>query len=758
MVIAPRDRAFSKFSSFSVDSLKVASSASHGHDQTRNVGNKYGKRAAVTVSYDQASVSDDSLAQDLCPQLSGSDISLSLTIANWSPSTKKHSLPSCVATSDIISMTIAGPMNFTRGFADLPPSLEIFYLNGLISLVPASPSTSDDGFDDVTGNLDWNEVWQRLPNVKSLNFFGTPLQGAQLPSTIPSRVIVFDVRSTGLVGTIPLTLFQNYAGTSRPLPKLIWRNNGLSGSIPSGLFTPFVGQSSSPSEIMLDWYNNKLDGSLPAGLFDPFTDRGTTRLYINLEGSKISGQLPDNLFPRGIVGAAGVLEFYAPGNALTGSIPRKFLSSMISNASITLYQLYLDLSSNLLNGSIPDDLLSTDANGAIGVNSFIAFSFRLNNNSLSGHVPPSLFLSRMASTCVATIELQQNQLSGSPPSICNSHLSSKLDLSSNKLNGTIPTSWNTCSIASINLASNPHLSGSLPPSLFNGSVLTSFNASYTSLTGDMPTTSTTLKTLGLSFCGLDFCSNTSLSAVSSLSVTSCTLDCTSALNCPTSYSPCSTTVCPPIAPVIVPSPPVAAPVSCPGTRPSPEFYCFNGYWTAPTIVTTPTLVVPPGAGVVVVKNITSSTIVLNGVGSSLNVSGCASNLTSIVVSLTESELKQLSKSSSKDLRRLLTIGGNGSNDTSCIDLDNIEISSIVRDGGCRKVSVSRSVVDGGSTLGAYFVVDSSSCNRWWIILVSVIGGVVVLLVLIAVVLVLFVPSVRHFVRPYSQPREPKGNL
>ena len=648
---------------------------------------------ALVLSYPSTTM--QSLFQDdLCAQLNSSVTSLQLTITGWSPPSPKLAIPDCLGSSSVITLTVDGGIRFTRGFADMPSTVNYFYLSGNVEVVGAYPPLFDDGFDDLAGDLDWDEVFFRLPVAHGFNFIAVTLQGAKLPPILPSRIASFNLQTVELTGTIPPTLFQNYTGVSNGPPGMNWKYNELSGSIPTGLFDSFT-SATTVTSIYLDWDGNQLSGTLPTGLFDPFSDSKAYQLALNLMGSKISGQLPSNFFPRGFITPTGRLNLNLRGNALIGSIPEQLISSMSPTGTLSLSNIYIDLSSNRLNGSIPESLLSIDASGVNGVNTADAFTLLLNNNTLSGSVPPSLFLSRLRPSCVAIISLQQNELSGSPPLICYTNTYSKLDMSSNKLNGTIPSSWNTCSIASINLASNPHLSGTLPPSLL-------------------------------------------------------------------SYSPCSTTVCPPmvpIAPVATPIAPVAdapesdplpAPTdtptliepptssetpstaSCPpNTRPSPEFICVDGIWYAPTVVSTPTLTVPSGAGTIIVQNITSSTIVFNGLGSSVNVSGCASNLTSIIVELTESEAKQLGKSS-KELKKLLALVG-GTNDTGCIaNLSNVVVTSKVKNGGCSKVTASRSVV-GGSTLGAFFIVDSSGCNRWWVILVSVVCVVVVIGVIAIIV-------------------------
>ena len=110
------------------------------------------------------------------------------------------------------------------------------------------------------------------------------------------------------------------------------------------------------------------------------------------------------------------------------------------------------------------------------------------------------------------------------------------------------------------------------------------------------------------------------------------------------------------------------------------------------------------------------------------IGGCSTNLSTIVIELSPEEVKQLQ--STKSLQTFLTLSNLSVECSS--SLEDVTLSTQVPD-GCRKVETKKVVTDNGKTLGAYFTVDSSGCNRWWIILVSVIAALVVLGVVAAIV-------------------------
>ena len=189
--------------------------------------------------------------------------------------------------------------------------------------------------------------------------------------------------------------------------------------------------------------------------------------------------------------------------------------------------------------------------------------------------------------------------------------------------------------------------------------------------------------------------------------------------------------------------PVTAPQACPGTPPSSAFTCVGGVWEAINVNTT-TLVLPPNVGtVVIIGNLTSSSVVINGIASNINVTGCVlDNLTLVHIDLDKDDTDVVG---SKVYTLISALNG------SCqSNLDSIAVTASIKNGGCQKVSVKKITSNNGSTLSGLFTIDKSSCNRWWIILVSVVCGVILLALIAVVLMAIFWPAFRLKLRPFSK--------
>lgn len=203
-----------------------------------------------------------------------------------------------------------------------------------------------------------------------------------------------------------------------------------------------------------------------------------------------------------------------------------------------------------------------------------------------------------------------------------------------------------------------------------------------------------------------------------------------------------------------PSPPVSSPSSCTiATPPPPGFICVGNTWISNSSINTPTLTVPGGSVHVVINgSLSTSTIIFGGLNSSLTINGCANNLTSVTIQVSDDDLK---KFGSKE--KLLQLISYASSNSSCRSLTTTQLSVSVIGKSCRSLKVTKVSSDG--SLSGLFKLDSSRCNTWWIVLVSVLGGVIVLGVILVVLLAIFVPSVRKTIRPFSSRNRPEpGNV
>ncbi|KAK6151222.1 hypothetical protein DH2020_016154 [Rehmannia glutinosa] len=182
------------------------------------------------------------------------------------------------------------------------------------------------------------------------------------------RVTSLSIPNSGLLGSIPATL-----GMIEHLRNLNLSNNSINGSIPSSLF--------SASHLrVLDFSNNLISGGLPE-----LVGKLRHLQVLNLSDNALSGNLPKNLTTLHNLTAVSLKNNY-----FVGSIPGGFNSVEV-----------LDMSSNLINGTLPPDF-----NG--GNLSYLNISF----NRLSGEIPPQ-FATKIPAN--ATIDLSFNNLTGPIP-------------------------------------------------------------------------------------------------------------------------------------------------------------------------------------------------------------------------------------------------------------------------------------------------------------------------------------------------------
>ncbi|KAL2522593.1 putative LRR receptor-like serine/threonine-protein kinase [Forsythia ovata] len=182
------------------------------------------------------------------------------------------------------------------------------------------------------------------------------------------RVTGLSLPDSGLLGSIPATL-----GMIQHLRNLNLSNNSINGSIPSSLF--------SASELqILDFSNNLISGTLPE-----LIGKLKNLQVLNLSDNAIVGNMPKNL-----TALQNLRVISLRNNYFFGSLPSGFISVQV-----------LDLSSNLINGSLPPDF---------GGNNLSYFNVSFNR--LSGEIPPE-FATKIPSN--ATIDLSFNNLTGPIP-------------------------------------------------------------------------------------------------------------------------------------------------------------------------------------------------------------------------------------------------------------------------------------------------------------------------------------------------------
>ncbi|KAJ9678531.1 hypothetical protein PVL29_020654 [Vitis rotundifolia] len=182
--------------------------------------------------------------------------------------------------------------------------------------------------------------------------------------------------------------------------------------------------------------------------------------HLDISNSNISDVIPDwfwNLTAR-------IYDFNISKNHITGTLPN--VSSKFD------YPLYIDMSSNYLEGSIPQlpsdlawlDLSNNKFSGSITLLCTVANSYLvyldLSNNLLSGELPNCWPQWKS----LTVLNLENNEFSGKIPKSFGSLQSIQtLHLRNNNLIGELPSSLKKCkSLSFIDLAKN-RLSGKIPP-------------------------------------------------------------------------------------------------------------------------------------------------------------------------------------------------------------------------------------------------------------------------------------------------------
>ncbi|KAK9076788.1 hypothetical protein SSX86_005122 [Deinandra increscens subsp. villosa] len=309
-----------------------------------------------------------------------------------------------------------------------------------------------------------------------------------------------DIGSNKLEGDIPTGLFCN---GSSSLEYVDISNNSISGNIPLN-----EGCDAKELRFLLVW-SNKLTGQVPRAL-----SASTKLKWLDFESNFFEGELPfeivknlSNLqfvylsynrfsgplerFFSGLTNSPHLQELELAGNRLSGKIP-----DIVRNLSKSLVQLHLDdnqisgvippdisnllnltllnLSSNVLNGTIPKELCQMVKLERL----------YLSDNSLSGEIP--LCFGNVSK--LGLLDLSKNRISNSIPDTFSS-LSQlrKLMLHNNRLVGTIPTSLAQCVNLEILDLSHNKISGSIPTEFARLSTLKLYlNISYNHLNGPLP--------------------------------------------------------------------------------------------------------------------------------------------------------------------------------------------------------------------------------------------------------------------------------
>ena len=154
----------------------------------------------------------------------------------------------------------------------------------------------------------------------------------------------------------------------------------------------------------------------------------------------------------------------------------------------------------------------------------------------------------------------------------------------------------------------------------------------------------------------------------------------------------------------------------------PGFSCIGGKLVASASIETPSLTIPGGSTVEIDGDLSTTTLVFKGLGSTVTLKGCANISEGISIIFPESDVKMLGKSGNKIIQALLYQDPS----LNCTSLKTVSLSTRQEKSGCKKVESRKSASD--STLNAVFTLDSSSCKVWWTVLLILIAAALGLLV------------------------------
>jgi hypothetical protein len=185
-------------------------------------------------------------------------------------------------------------------------------------------------------------------------------------------------------------------------------------------------------------------------------------------------------------------------------------------------------------------------------------------------------------------------------------------------------------------------------------------------------------------------------------------------------------------------------------EPASAFRCDNttGKWTSTSSFSSTEVVISSPVIIIGDLNVTT-TVTFNGLGATINATGCIVLQGDIVISLTDEEYQSLVKT--RSLQSILVVSGC---DTSPLSQTPITVITPSSKKKCQSVSASTS--SSSNTLTAVFKMNASKCNTWWIILVSVIGGVIVITVIVIALVGTFNKSFKAKMRPFWVRNEHTG--
>ncbi|GLT75177.1 hypothetical protein SLA2020_469200 [Shorea laevis] len=390
-------------------------------------------------------------------------------------------------------------LGFNNFYGTLPESL-----SNLTTL-----ETLDLSSNSLTGSIPFSVCQNPRNNLKELYLQNNQLSGS-IPASLSncSQLVSLHLSFNYLNGTIPaslgslsklqdLKLWLNHLQGEIPpelsniqtLETLILDFNDLNGTIPSGLsnctnlnwialsnnrltgeIPAWIGKLSQLAILKLS--NNSFHGSIPLELGDC-----QSLIWLDLNTNNLSGTIPPVLFKqsgkiavnfisgkryiynkndgsRGCHGSGNLLEFAGIRQIQLDRIStrnpcnftRVYGGHTQPNFNDNGSMIFLDLSYNMLSGSIPKE---------IGTMPYL-FVLNLGHNNFSGPIPEEIGNLRG----LGILDLSYNKLEGIiPQSMTHLALLSEMNLSNNHLTGVIPEMGQLGTFPAYDFENNPGLCG-----------------------------------------------------------------------------------------------------------------------------------------------------------------------------------------------------------------------------------------------------------------------------------------------------------
>ncbi|XP_024160421.2 receptor-like protein EIX2 [Rosa chinensis] len=301
--------------------------------------------------------------------------------------------------------------------------------------------------------LDFGEL---LPKLQSLYLFNNNLKGTIPPSICSIKgMYILSLRNNKLSGEFPQAW-----GLWKEINVVDVAYNNLSGNIPSSMGIP-------RTLVVLKMNNNNFGGKIPSSLHN------CSKLSrLDLGGNKFTGILP--LWIGSKLAELQMLQLRS--NFLSGHIPQQ-----LCNLS---YLHILDLAHNNFSGTIPKCF--NGMTSLVNEDGYLlgAYIYEETTVILKGR---EFKYSDMIMEYVKSIDLSSNNLEGEiPEEICSLIELGTLNLSRNQLSGNIPSKIGNLSwLETLDLSHN-HLMGEIPQSFSSLTFLSYLNLSYNNLTGRIP--------------------------------------------------------------------------------------------------------------------------------------------------------------------------------------------------------------------------------------------------------------------------------